>query len=247
MHGLRSQLLFLFLAFGTCTISQASERVLRVAVLSNSPPMSYIGAAGQLVGFNVGLAQALCEEMEVRCELTAVPLEHVIDSVAAGKFDFSAVSLLDTPERRAKVLLSKPYYRSTSIWFAKPGIEPDASSVRVAMVAGSAQFRYAQARSWKITTVQHHSEFPALLADGKVEAVLIPMTTSLTLRKDQSIQSLGLVTTVMSQPELSGDVCYAVDPKNPELRDSINKAFDRIKQDGRFDRLNSTYLPFRLQ
>lgn len=77
--------------------------------------------------------------------------------------------------------------------------------------------------------------------------MLIPMTTSLTLRQDPSIQPLGLVTTIMSQPELSGDVCFAVDPKNPELRERINKAFDKIKQDGRFDRLNSEYLPFRLQ
>jgi len=77
--------------------------------------------------------------------------------------------------------------------------------------------------------------------------VLIPMATSLSLREHPLIQPLGLETTVMQAPELSGDVCYGVDPKNPELRDRLNAAFDQIKRDGRFDRLNTEYLPFRLQ
>lgn len=237
----------LLLVLGTFPPAQASERALRVAVLGESPPMSYVDARGKLAGFNIGLAQALCEAMAAGCTLTVVPLERVVDALAAGDFDFAAVSLLDTPERRARVLLSRPYYRSSSIWFARPGVEPGAPSVRVATVAGSAQWRYASAHGWRLVTVRHHAEFPVLLAEGKADAVLIPMATALILRQDRSIQSLGLATTIMQQRELTGDVCFAVDPQNPELRDQINKAFDRIKLDGRFDRLNTEYLPFRLQ
>ncbi|HRD90037.1 MAG TPA: transporter substrate-binding domain-containing protein [Accumulibacter sp.] len=235
------------LALATSAPALAADGVLRVAVLSNSPPMSYTDAAGRPAGFNVGIAHALCEAMELRCRLTVVPLQRVIPAVAAGEFDFAAVSLLDTAERRAKVLFSQPYYRSSSVWFAKPGVEPGAASLRVAAVAGSAQWRYAMAQGWKTTMVRHHSELPALLAADKVDAVLIPMATALTLRQDSAIQPLGLVTTIMHQAELSGDVCFAVNPARPELREQINEAFDRIKRDGRFDRLNSEYLPFRLQ
>ena len=119
--------------------------------------------------------------------------------------------------------------------------------VRVAAVTGSAQSRYARTHAWNIVNVLHHSEFPALLTERKADAVLLPMASALTLRQEPSIQSLGLVTTVIQRPELSGEVCFGIDPQNPELRDQINKAFDRIKRDGRFDRLNSEYLPFRLQ
>ena len=239
--------MWLLLVLGICIPGQAAERALRVAVLNNSPPMSYTDAGGKPDGFNIGVAHAVCEAMAQRCELTVVSLERVIDDVAAGEFDFAAVSLLDTPERRARILLSKPYYRSNSVWFAKAGVEPGAASVRVAAVAGSAQFRYAQARGWNVAAAQHHSALTALLADGKVDAALIPMVTALTLRQQRSVQSLDLMTTLMPYRELSGDVCFGVDPQNPELRDEINKAFDRIKRDGRFDRLNSEHLPFRLQ
>ena len=243
----RQACLLLFLALAGCVFAQAGERVLRVAILSNSPPMSYTDAQGRPAGFNVGVARALCEAMAVQCELTVVELKQVVDALAAGEFDFSAVSLLATPARQAKILFSKPYYHSNSIWFARPGIEPGAATARVAAVAGSAQLRYARARGWNVTPVLHHSDFPALLADGTVDAALIPMATSLTLRQDPRIQSLALETTVLQAPELSGDVCYGVNPRDPELRDRIDEAFDQIKRDGRFDRLNTEYLPFRLQ
>ena len=114
----------LLLALATGVPAQAGERALRVAILSNSPPMSYTDETGKPAGFNVGVAHALCEEMKVRCELTVVELADVVDAVAAGEFDFSAVSLLATPTRQARVLFSKPYFHSNSIWFAKPGVEP---------------------------------------------------------------------------------------------------------------------------
>lgn len=154
---------------------------------------------------------------------------------------------IDTAERRSRVLFAKLYYRSSSIWLARPGVEPGVAGIRVATVAGSAQSRYARAQGWNAVNVPHHSQFPALLTERKADAVLLPMASALTLRREPSIQSLGLMTTVIQRPELSGEVCFAIDPQNPELRGQINKAFDRIKRDGRFDRQNREFLPFRLQ
>lgn len=241
------RLLLTLLLLAMSLAAPAGERVLRVAVLTNSPPMAYVDAAGNLAGFQIGMARAMCEVIEARCEMTIVPLERVVDAVAAGEFDFGAVGLLDTPERRAKILFTKAYYHSNSAWVARPGIEPGGAGVRVATVAGSAQFRFARSQGWKVVAVSHHSEFSGVLARKEVDAVLAPMTTALTLRQDKSLNQLGLTTSFIKQPELSGDVYMIVDPKNPGLRDALDKAIDRVKRDGRFDRLNTEYLPFRLQ
>lgn len=246
MGFLRGLLAFLMLLAANCP-ALAGERLLRVAVLTNSPPMSYVDGTGNMAGFHVGMAKAMCEAIEARCEMSIVSLERVVDVVAAGEFDFGAVGLLDTPERRAKILFTKAFYHSNSAWVARPGIEPGGAGVRVAAVAGSAQYRFARSQGWKAVAVSHHSEFSTLLAKKEVDAILAPMTTALTLRQDKSLNNLGLVTTFMRQPELSGDVYMIVNPKNPELRDSLDKAIDRVKRDGRFDRLNTEYLPFRLQ
>lgn len=225
----------------------AAGDALRVAVLNNSPPMSYQDADGRLTGFNVDLARALCEAIAARCELVVLSLDQVVDAVAAGQVDFAAVSLLDTPERRRKVLLTKPYYRSTSIWFARPGVEPGAAGIAVAVVEGGVQIRYARARQWTVVPVARHGEIADLLAAGRADAALLPMVTSIALRRDARIERLGLATTVLRDPELSGDVCYAVNPREPELRRRLDAAIDELKRNGRFDRINTEYLPFRLQ
>lgn len=245
MGAFRSLLGVLLLATGI--VAAAGERVLRVAALTNSPPMSYVDASGNLTGFQIGIARALCEVMEVRCEMAIVSLERIVDAVAAGEYDFAAVGLLDTPERRAKILFTKAYYHSNSAWVARPGVEPGAPGLRVATVAGSAQFRYARSQGWKVVAVSQHSEFSNVLAKKEADAVLAPMTTALTLRQDRSLQHLGLATSFIKQPELSGDVYMIVDPRNPALREALDRAIDRVKRDGRFDRLNTEYLPFRLQ
>ncbi|MDD2989261.1 MAG: transporter substrate-binding domain-containing protein [Zoogloea sp.] len=224
---------------------QAAEKVLRVAVLNHSPPMSYTDEAGRLTGFNVEVMYALCEAMGVKCEPVPVTLERVVDAVAAGEFDFAAVSLLSTPERRARVLMSKPYYRSISVWFARPGIAP--GEVSTGVVRGGVQARYAQAHGWKTTQFERRDEIITALLSGTVEAALLPMATAVALRQDPLIRPLGLASTLLRDPQLAGDVCLSVNPRTPELHARLNDAIDRIKRDGRFDRINSRFIPFRLQ
>lgn len=223
----------------------AAEKALRVAVLNHSPPMSYTDAAGVLTGFNVEIMYALCEAMGVKCEPVPVTLERVVDVVAAGEFDFAAVSLLSTPERRARVLMSKPYYRSISVWFARPGVVP--GGVSSAVVRGGVQARYVQAQGWKSLLLDSHGEVVTALLRGHAEAALLPMATAVALQQDSRIHPLGLTTTLLRDPQLAGDVCLSVNPRTPELLARLNEAIDRIKRDGRFDRINSRFIPFRLQ
>lgn len=234
----------LLLAGGTTLAAEASYRV---AVIGNSPPMSYVDEQGKLNGFNVAMAHALCEAMNARCELQAVPLDKVVDMVAAGDIDFAVVSLLVTPERQQKVLFSKPYYHSMSIWLAKPATAPGKSGASVAVVRGSAQARYAEAQGWKVIAVTTHTELPALLASGTADAAVVPMPTALGMMQEKSLQALGLKPTVLADPLLAGDVSISVDPRRPKLKEQIDAAIDQVKRDGRYDRINTQFLPFRLQ
>ena len=227
--------------------SDADERPLRVAVIGNSPPMSYEDERGRLVGFNIEMAEALCQTMRVRCKLQQVSIGNVIDALVAGEADFAAVSLLVTPERQQKVLFSKPYYRSQSIWLAQATNRPGTPGIMVGAVRGSAQARHVEAEGWKSLFVEHHRELPALLAAGTVDAVLVPMSTALQLLQDKALQGRNIGPGVLPAPQLSGDVAFSISPQRPDLQARIDAAIDAVKSDGRFDRINTKYLPFRLQ
>ncbi|MBI2307107.1 MAG: amino acid ABC transporter substrate-binding protein [Rhodocyclales bacterium] len=247
MSGLRLARLALTAFLFVCGLAQAGETVYRVAIIGNSPPMSYVDEQGRLTGFNVAMARALCETMHARCELRTTPLDRVVDTVAAGEVDFAVVSLLATPERRAKVLFSKPYYRSLSIWLGRSSSTPGKAGSRVAVVRGSAQARHAEAQEWTLLPVASHAELPPLLAAGKVDAVVVPMSTAVGLMAERSLQPLDLRPTILSDPLLTGDVCISIDPRQPGLKERIDAAIDTVKRDGRYDRINTQFLPFRLQ
>ncbi|HSG22240.1 MAG TPA: transporter substrate-binding domain-containing protein [Azonexus sp.] len=230
-----------------CPLAQArDEKALRIAVMENSPPMAFRDANGELTGFSVAIMRALCEEMQVVCNYQVTTLDRVIDDVAGGEVDVAAVSLLETPERRARVIFSKPYFRSISLWFAKPGVLPGQAGVRIAVVRGSAQERFARSRDWETIGVRTNGELAEPLIAGVAQATISPMNTGLNLMKMPAFRQLGLDSTVMSEPGLGGDASFGISPHRPALKEQIDAALDRIKRNGTYDRINSQFLPFRV-
>ena len=244
---LRIRLVALFIVGGWCSVVQAAnDKVLRVAVLENAPPMAYRDSDGKLTGFSVEIMRVLCDEMRVTCAYQATTLDSVVDELAAGEIDIAAVSLLDTPERRARILFAKPYFRSLSLWFARPDIHPGQAGVRVAVLRGSAQERFVRKSGWEQVGVRTNGELIEPLKAGVAQAAIIPMSTGLGLMQRPDFRQLGLVSTVMSEPELGGEAAFGISPRRPELKEQIDGALDRIKRNGKYDHVNSKFLPFRV-
>lgn len=236
----------LVLLLGLWGGARADEAPLRVAVLDHSVPLSYRDAQGAWTGFTVSLFRAICDEMQVKCQFFPILLDQVVDVLARGEYDAAAVNLLETPERRARILLSKSVFRSRSLWFSKAGVLPGATEVRVAVVQGSAQERYGQANGWKLQPVKTHGDIVAVLQSGQAQAALVQMMTSLTMMQQPTFRNLGLVSSVMDDPALGGPASFAIAPHRADLKPRIDAALDRVKRDGRYDRINTEFLPFRI-
>lgn len=234
--------LFIFLVGST----GAQEAPLRVAVLGNSMPMSYLDSKGELTGFSIGIIRAMCEEMRASCNLRVIPLDKAVESLVAGEFDVAAIGLLDTPERRAKILLTKPFFRSASIWFTKNRKFPGTPGIKIAAVAGSAQSAFLQNKNWKVIPIQSNDQIAQMLMSDQADAGLIPMPTAISLMQNPGFSALNFQYMMMDEPGLSGDACFGVTPNNPELKRKLDSALDRIKRNGRYDKINSEFLPFRV-
>jgi ABC-type amino acid transport substrate-binding protein len=185
-------------------MAHGAERVLKVGVIQHSPPMSYLDAGGGLTGFNVEIMRELCRELAARCDTVVLPLERVVDALAAGEG-------------------------------------------RVAVVKGGIQARHAQARGWQWLPFDNHEAIFAALVAGQADATLLPMASAIALQQDPRAQALGLKSIAVQAPELAGDTALGVNPRDRALLEQLNEALDRIKRDGRFDRINTRFIPFRLQ
>lgn len=221
---------------------------LRVAVVGNAAPMSFVDERGRLTGFNVELARELCDALEQACEFKLHDLNKVIAAVASDQVDFAVVSLLATPERRKQVLFTRPLYRSLSVWLSsQPFPGATASSLTTAVVRGSAQHAYASAKGWRLVVLDTHAEVSEVIASGAVQAALLPMSTAINVIGDKRFAAMGWHYTLNGEQGLSGEVAISVSPKKAALQERLNGAIDKLKRNGRFDQINTQFLPFKLQ
>lgn len=224
----------------------ADPAPLRIGIIEQAPPMSYRDAQGELTGFSLAIMQALCDEMRVPCVLQTTRLDRLVDEVAEGRFDIGAVGLLETPERRSKVLFARPYYRSVSLWLARAGVEPGQPNIRAAVVRASVQERFAQSRGWRLAPVATDVALLVELTEGHAQGALVTMATGLYMLQQPDWQKLNLVPKVMNDPELSGDAAFIVSPRRADIKARMDAALEQIKRNGVYDRLNSRFLPFRV-
>ena len=224
-----------------------ASAVITVGVVKDSKPMSWYNNNGVLVGFNVDVAHALCNALKVSCRIRVAPLAELIDDVAANRVDFVAASLLETEERAKKMLFTIPYYRSTSYLIAKKGTTLQTAGLKIAAQNGSRQQEYLKAHVSKTAALVAFPTLVAIgegLADGSVNAALLPMPMAIGLMEDPRLIIAGYTVISVDIPELMGEAKIGVTRSKPELRERLNAALKTIRIDGQLERINSKHLPF---
>lgn len=236
---------FVILAFALPS-ARGESPVLRVAVLDDAPPLAYRAGNGSLTGFANEIMRSLCADMQVTCEFVPVSLEHVVDELAAGQFDVAAIGLLATAERQQRILFTRPVYRSMTMFFAREGTKPGQKNVRLSVFKGSAQEGYARREGWDYVGAASEIDIVEQLEAGISRYCLVPLMTSVSLQRNPRFAALGLQAQLLPVSELSGDAAFGVAPGRRVVKDAIDQALERIKRNGVYDRINSQFLPLRV-
>ena len=121
---------------------------LRFVTEDDYPPFNFALPDGELTGFNVEIARAICEELELACTIQRRKWELLIPALNDNAADAIVASLAATPENRAQVDFTDPYYltpgrfvtlASSVLTEATPETLDDR---KVAVVAGSTHEAY---------------------------------------------------------------------------------------------------------
>jgi arginine/ornithine transport system substrate-binding protein len=99
--------------------ASAQPNEITIAMDATYPPFEYTDASGKLVGFEVDLANALCEEIKMKCNLVNVGWDALIPGLIAKKHDALMTSINITDERKKVIDFSTPYYRMQNRFVAK--------------------------------------------------------------------------------------------------------------------------------
>src|SRR6201997_2341158 len=125
--------------------------VIRFLTETDYPPFNFTGADGNPAGFNVDLARALCEEIKVTCTIQMRRFETLLDAIASNRGDAIIASMAVTPQLRARVDFTDPYYRVPARFVSRrdavlPEVRPEyLEGKKVGAIAGSAHEAYLKA------------------------------------------------------------------------------------------------------
>jgi arginine/ornithine transport system substrate-binding protein len=126
----------------------AAPAELKVAIDPTYEPFTFKTADGKPTGFDVDMANAICEEIKRTCVFVEQPWDGMIPGLIAKKYDVIASSMSVTEERLAQVDFSDKYYNTPSRVVLKKSVKfTNPASIKgkkIGVLKASTQEKYAQ-------------------------------------------------------------------------------------------------------
>lgn len=171
--------LSLVLAFSSATAAFAAiPQKIRIGTDPTYAPFESKNAKGELVGFDIDLANELCKRIKVQCTYVENPLDALIPSLKAKKIDVIMSSLSITEKRQQEIAFTDKLYAADSrLVVAKSSdIQPTLESLkgkRVGVLQGTTQETYGN-EHWAPKGIEIVSTVPeniyADLTAGRIDA-----------------------------------------------------------------------------
>ncbi len=102
----------------TVTAAAAQDDVIRIGTEGAYPPWNYTEANGELAGFEIDLANAMCEKMNATCEFVAQDWDGIIPALMNGRYDAIMAGMSITAERKERISFSSGYVTEPAYFLA---------------------------------------------------------------------------------------------------------------------------------
>mgnify|MGYP000167715412 CR=1 FL=1 len=241
------------IALGAGQSHADSSKTLRIGVEGAYPPFSSITPDGQLEGFDIDIAHALCDEMKVKCVLVSQDWDGMIPALLIRKFDAIVASMSITQERKKKVDFTDKYYQIPSRFVAAKGKEFSFSAegldgLTVGVQRASTHDKYVTDNFPNAEIKRYGSQDDAFLdlRSGRVDLVInnIPAVKKGLLDKEGGSAFDFTGPLIADQQWFGEGVGIAIRKNSPELRQQFNTAIQKIRTNGVYQQIQDKYFDF---
>ncbi|MFB9134439.1 ABC transporter substrate-binding protein [Vibrio olivae] len=234
-------------------VAQAKDwKTVRFGIEGAYPPFSWTEADGSLKGFDVDMANALCEQMEVTCKIVPQDWDGIIPSLLARKYDAIIAAMSITEERKKKVDFTNKYALIPNKFIAKKGAGLDFNNldgVKIGVQRATTHDKYLTDNYGdKVDIVRYGSFDDAYLdlANGRIEAVLGDASAleEGVLNKDGG-KDYEFVGPSLTDPKWFGDgFGIAVRKQDKDLTAKLNDAIAALRQNGEYQKIQAKYFNY---
>lgn len=239
------QLSVLLLTLGMA-LPVVAQDTIRIATEGAYPPFNFIDASGEVKGFDVEIANALCAEMQADCELVTQDWDGIIPGLIAGRYDAIIASMSITPERQEAVSFSAPYY-SNKLQFIAPKDSGFAVADAAESVVGAqratiaAQWLEENVPNADIRLYDTQENAYLDLESGRLDAVLADVYVSY----EWLDSAEGAAYEFKGEPVYDDDkIAVAVRKGDEALAEQFSEAIEALRANGTYQAINANYFPF---
>ena len=209
-----------------------------------------IDSSGEVTGFDIDIAKALCERMDAECSIVISDWDGIIPALNTRRFDFLVASMSITEEREQAVDFTIPYYTNKLQFVApkKSDFSVDEASLKGKTIGAQ---RATIAGQWleenmgDVVDIRLYDTQENAYLDmnaGRIDGVLADAFVQYEWLQSEA----GANFEFKGEPVFSNDKIGIAVRKDDPLRERLNKALQEIVDDGTYAEINAKYFPFSI-
>lgn len=218
------------------------------------PPMGYRDETGELIGFDIDVANAIGEKLGVEVEFVAAEWAGIETSLLTGKFD-GIISGMNMRPERVEVMDYVPYGIATQV-VVVPADSPYVDQVEdveffkdkvIGTQTNSTGYTECVALGFDDNNMKLYNQFPQAFLDldnGRLDAIVTDSFTAVEWLETGNYVKVGA--DVKGTPATGDDhsemIGIAFNPADAELRDKVQGAFAELLADGTITELSNKWI-----
>ncbi len=223
---------------------------LRIGIAAEPyPPFTYKSADGDWTGFEVELANLICERIDAECRITPTGWDGIIPALQDERIDMIMTSMSITAKRQEVIDFTDPYYYTHGAYVAAKDLDldiPDGLNGKILGVQGAtthANYAREELRD-KVEKIRTYDEQEAANRDllaGRIDVVLadeLPMNEFVDRDEASGFEIKGMAP---KHPAFGEGIGIGLRKGEDELRGRLNDAIAEVIEDGSCAEISEEY------
>jgi lysine-arginine-ornithine-binding protein len=229
----------------------AAQDKIRIGTEAAYKPFAWVLPSGELTGFDIDIAKALCKQMGAECEIINQAFDGLIPALNANKVDAIIASMTITPDRLKAIDFAGPYYNVPASFIAPKdaGLEISEAGLDgkyVGVQRGSTMANYIKAK-FPGARIQLYDTSDAAnldLASGRVDVVFADSVVLNDFLATPDGANFAVVGEPVMDPEILGTGAgIGIRKGDTALKEKFDAALAAIIASGAYKTINDAYIP----
>lgn len=231
-----------------------ADDVVRIGTEGAYPPFNYIDKDGNLQGFDIEIAEALCEAADMECEFVTQSWDGMIPALLAQKYDAIIASMSITEERKQRVDFTKKYYQTPARFVKHKDsdieiTDEDLEGLTVGVQRATVSANFINDNFDDVLDIKSYATQEEANMDMVSDRLDLLFADAVVLQNGFLDTDPGadyeFVGPSYTDEEWFGEgIGIALRKGDDELRKKFNKAIETIRENGTYQEINDKYFDF---